>query len=184
MRADDRAQAAHELDLGLRAVGEDDLPQLLDRFLGLGVRDRDAEPGAVGRRFLERLRNSSNAFVRPRTLPTGTTSPASIARIGFTFSRLPISARARPMRPPFARNSSVSTVKSMRASLAVARGERLDLLVGRPALEPALDREREHPDSDRRRLGVDEADPVAAVLRAASEALWNVPDSFDEMWSE
>ncbi len=57
-------------------------------------------------------RNSANAFALPRTRFSGTTSPSRIVRIGFTFSRLPASAAARPMRPPFARYSSVFTVKS------------------------------------------------------------------------
>ena len=57
-------------------------------------------------------RNSANALWLPRTFLSGTTSPSRIARIGFTFSRLPASAAARPMRPPFARYSSVLTVKS------------------------------------------------------------------------
>ena len=42
--------------------------------------------------------------------------------------------------------------------------QRLDLLVGRAPREPALDREREQPDRERRGLGVDDADPVASDL--------------------
>ena len=84
-------------------------------------------------------RNSANAFAFPRTRLSGTTSPSRIVRIGFTFSRFPASAAARPMRPPRARYSSVFTVKSRWCPRLVARDERVDLLVGRAALEPALD---------------------------------------------
>ena len=42
--------------------------------------------------------------------------------------------------------------------------QRLDLLVGRAPREPALDREREEPDRERRGLGVDDVDPVASDL--------------------
>jgi hypothetical protein len=55
------------------------------------------------------------AFWFPRTRFSGTTS-RSIVRIGFTWSRFPAHARARPILPPRRRNSRVSTVKSREAS--------------------------------------------------------------------
>ena len=48
----------------------------------------------------------------------------------------------------------------------VALDERVDLLVGRAALEPALDRGREHRGRDRRALGVDRPHPAVAELRS------------------
>ena len=58
--------------------------------------------------------NSSSAFWRPRTRPTGTITPSSTVRIGLTFRREPASAWALPIRPPFWRYSSVATVKTTR----------------------------------------------------------------------
>ena len=65
----------------------------------------------------------------------------------------------------------------------MARDQRLDLLVGGAAREQLLDPEREHPDSDRRRLGVDEPDPVAFVGGRDRRTL-EVPERRAEMWSE
>ena len=84
--------------------------------------------------------NSCTAFWFPRTRFTGSTSPSSIARIGLMFRRLPANAAALPIRPPFCRNSSVSTVKRRFAPLVEVGDEFVDLLVGRPALESPLDR--------------------------------------------
>ena len=58
----------------------------------------------------------------------------------------------------------------------VALDERVDLFVGRAALEPPLDRERQHRDRGRRRLRVDRAHAVVAELGRGSDALWKVPD--------
>ena len=83
----------------------------------------------------------------------------------------PAIAAALPIRPPLARYSSVSTVK-IRPRLALeARDELVHLLVGRPALEPALDRERQHGDRSRRRLGVDRAHALPGLRRRPLRAL-------------
>ncbi len=76
----------------------------------------------------------------------------------------PASACALPMRPPFCRYSSVSTVKTTRLSSLNRCDELLDLLVGRPALEPAVDRLGEQRAGERRGLRVDDAHDVAAEL--------------------
>ena len=72
------------------------------------------------------------------------------------------------------------------AAVAVeALDERVDLLVGRPAREPPLDRVREHRDRERRRQRVDERAPGRRRAPcAASSALANVPETFEETWSE
>ena len=115
--------------------------------------------------------NSANALAAPRTRFSGMTSPFSIVRIGFTCSSCPANFAARPIRPPRWRNSSVSTVKRI-AALSLKRvDERVDLLVGRAALEPALDREAEHRLRRRRRARVDRAHLVAELLGRDARAL-------------
>ena len=78
----------------------------------------------------------------------------------------------------------MSTVKRSPALALVALDQRVDLLVGRAALEPALDREAEHRDRRGRALAVDHAHLVAELGRGRPRALSNVPDSFAEMCSE
>jgi hypothetical protein len=104
--------------------------------------------------------------------------------MGFTFSRLPASARARPMRPPFARNSNVSTVKSRPASRrcpaasastsssVVPRSSRR--WIPRPSIE--IPTEADSVSTSRTRS------PPSSP--AASVALAKVPESLDEMCSE
>ena len=151
VRAEDGAERGRDLDLGLR-------PDVATSSWSASSRSGAAAWAIPTFRRGESVdvssnseRNSANAFAFPRTRFSGTTSPSRIVRIGFTFSRFPASAAARPMRPPRARYSSVLTVKSRWWRGLVARDERVDLLVGRPALEAALHREREH--RERRRDG-------------------------------
>ena len=77
------------------------------------------------------------------------------------------------------------TVKSRLVLALVARDERVDLLVGRAALEAALHAEREH--RERRRDGA-RVDHAHAGRRRASRppsaALANVPESVEEICSE
>ena len=147
------------------------------------ARCRRAAPGSSRVFVSSASTNSWTALRLPRTRFTGSTSPSRIERIGFTFSSCPANAFALPMRPPRARNSSVSTVKSRPVLGEIALDERVDLLVGRAALEPALDREREHRDRDRR--GLASRSCARGRRRAAAppcRALWNVPERFDAMW--
>ena len=62
--------------------------------------------------------------------------------------------------------------------------KRLDLLVGRPAREPPLDRVGEHRDRERGGLVSTTRTLSPPISCAASSALWNVPESFAETWSE
>ena len=50
----------------------------------------------------------------------------------------------------------------------IALDERVDLIVGRPALEPALNRSREHRRGNRGALGVDRSHPAVSELRGGS----------------
>ena len=65
-----------------------------------------------------------------------------------------------------------------------APDQRIDLVVGRASVEPALDREAEHGDRGGGGLRVDDAHLVAPSSAAAVVALWYVPESADERWSE
>ena len=65
----------------------------------------------------------------------------------------------------------MSTVKRIPDRSRYSADQRLDFLVRRAAREQLLDREREHRDPDRGRLGVDEADPVALVRGGERGAL-------------
>ena len=115
--------------------------------------------------------NSCTAFWFPRTRLIGSTSPSSIDRIGLMCSRLPANAAALPMRPPFCRNSSVSTVKISPASRLNRSTSSSISSSRRAALEPALDREPEHRDRRRRGLGVDDAHLVAELRGGRARAL-------------
>ena len=129
--------------------------------------------------------NSWNAFRLPRTRFTGSTSPSSIERIGLMFSSSPANA-ARAADAAAAREVLERVDGEEQPALAaVALDELVDLLVGRAALEPALDREPEHRDRRRRGLGVDRRAPGRRRARAAAvRALSNVPESFAERCSE
>ena len=151
----------------------------------LRVRDRDREARAVGRRLLEALPELLERLLRCRARaspgrPRRPRSPGSASRsAGF-----PSSACARPIRPPLARNSSVSTVKRMPDALAVAArpAPRSPRPSSRARAAPGsrARASRSRPTRTRcRRAG--SARPRSA---AASEALWNVPESFAEMCSE
>ena len=100
----------------------------------------------------------------PRTRVSGTTSPSVIVSTGLTFRSCPASA-ARAADPPALGEEFERVDGEEQAGVAgVALDERLDLLVGRAPLEPALDREREH--RDRRRGGprVEQPHALAAEL--------------------
>ena len=112
MRPDDGTERGRHLDLRLRPHVAHELAQRLHPFRRGGVDDADLRFGESVDVDSKRLLNSANAFWLPRTRFNGTTSPSRMVRIGFTFSRLPANAAALPMRPPFARYSSVFTVNS------------------------------------------------------------------------
>ena len=160
MRPDDRAEARHELDLRLRAAREHDRLQLLDGLLGLGVGDRDAEPGSVRRRGLEAAPELLERF-----------RPAADSGHGHDLAffdrqdRLHVQQVAHQSpgaADPATLGEELERVDGEEdaAAFAVERGERLHFLVGRPARQQLLDRDRQHPDPDRRGLRVDEPDPV------------------------
>ena len=77
------------------------------------------------------------------------------------------------------------TVNSSMVVALVARDQLVDLLVGRPLLEPALHREREQSERRGHRARVDHAHAAAAELpRLRSRAQPNVPESVDEICSD
>ena len=65
-----------------------------------------------------------------------------------------------------------------------ALDERRDLLVRRPACEPALDRVGQHRDREDAVMVSTTRTLSPPISCAASSALWNVPETFDETWSE
>ena len=120
----------------------------------------------------------------PRTRLSGTTSPSLDRQ-----DRLHVEQRAGERRgaaDPAAAGEVVERVdREEQPVLApVALDERVDLLVGRAALEPPLDREREHRDRRRDGARVDHAHRAAELAAAAASALANVPESVEESWSE
>ena len=56
----------------------------------------------------------SSAFLRVRTFPAVMTVPSRTLSTGVSWMRLPISAAAAPIRPPFCRNVSDSGVNRKR----------------------------------------------------------------------
>ena len=78
----------------------------------------------------------------------------------------------------------MSTVKSRPCVASVPLDERVDLLVGRAALEPPLHREREHRDRGRDGARVDHAHRPSPTWPRRCSALANVPESVEESWSE
>ena len=104
----------------------------------VGVRDGHVQLGHVLAPLRERRDELLHRLVvAAHPLDRDDLAVARSERIGFTFRSCPAQACARPMRPPLARYSSVSTVKISRALVAEAVDQRLDLLVGRPRARAA-----------------------------------------------
>ena len=148
------------------------------------VRDRHPQRRPILRRLLERFLNSANAFLLPRTRLTGTISP-SVDREDRLDGEQLTGPGLRAADAPAAGEELERVDGEHEARLALERlDQHLDLLVRRPALEAALDTQAEQRDAERRRLGVDDADPLPGCSPAPSFALSHVPENFAERWSE
>ena len=179
MGADDCAEVLDELDLGLRPRLRDEVGQHLDPLRCVGVRDRDPQAGHVlGRggedagELLERLLAAPHLADRMDHALVDRQDRLHVEqgageRLGAADATALLEILERGDREDDA------------VLLLEPRDQRLDLLVGRAPREPALDREREEPDRERRSLGVDDAGsgrrPPAS---AAVTADWYVPESF------
>ena len=107
-----QARASPRPRLGLRAYVSDHLAERLEPLGRIRVRDPTRSDGLSVVCSSKVFWNSWNALRLPRTRLIGTISPPAMVRIGFTWSSSPAHACARPIRPPRARNSSVSTVNT------------------------------------------------------------------------
>ena len=165
MRADDRAEVLDQLDLRLRSCLLDEIGQHLDPLGRVRVGDPDAEArGVLGRRredaseLLERLLATADLADRVDDAVVDGQDRLHVQQC--SRERLRTADAAALLEVLERRDREDDAVL-----LLEPLDQHLDLLVGRTAGEPALDREREQPDRERRGLGVDDPDPVATDLR-------------------
>ncbi len=160
MRPDDSAEALNQLDLGLRPQLVREGREVLDPLRRVGVGDRDTKPRLV----LRRLGEHPSELLQ-RLLATPYTPDRSDDAVGDREDRL--HAEERPgERLSLADASSFLQVlqRPDREHDPVLPLEAVDQLlelgIGRAGGEPPLDRERQHPDCERRGLRVDQPHPV------------------------
>ena len=184
VRADHRAETDDELELRLRPPFAHELLELGRPLGGGGVRDGEPELRLVprlglegGDQLRERVPLAADALHRHDLA-------VRMERIGLTLSSVPAKARALPMRPPRARNSSVSTVNSSprsrryrstsssTSSSLVPRSRRRWIASASIAIEAEAVSES---------ITVTRPSPSSA---AAASALANVPETSAETWSE
>src|SRR5205809_1270421 len=182
MRADDRAERGRDLDLSVRAQVTDQLLERRHALLRLGVCDPDPQPGLVARSGPERLCELLDRLAVPPHPLEG-----QHLSVFEREDRLDVEELAGPARgsaDPAAPREELERVEGEdEAGFTLeALDELVDLLVGGPALEPPLNREREH--GDRRGGGlVSITRTRSPVSEAACRALSYVPESLAETLS-
>ena len=184
VRADDGAERRRDLDLRARAHPRDELLERSQPFGRGGVRDADPQ-----RRRVRRARLEQRAELGERLLAAAHALQRHDLAVADRQDRLDVEQaageRRRAADAPAAGEVLERVDREQQLVLALeALDERVDLLVGRPALEPALDREARASRSRPRRSACRSRAPRRRQSAAAAVALANVPESVDESWSE
>ena len=156
--ADDGAEVLDELDLGLRPRLRDEVGEHLDPLRRVGVGDRRRAGRArsrsttvkTRRELLERLLAAAHLADRVDDAVVDRQDRLDVEqRAGERLGAADAAALLEVLERGDREDDAVLLLEPL--------DQRLDLLVGRAPREPALDREREQPDRERRGLGVDDA---------------------------
>ena len=146
MRAEDRAERRHELDLRRRPRLTHHRSQSLSPLQRVGVGNANAQRGRVartrleGRRELEeRLAVPAHAFHRDDLPVLDREDRLDVEELAGPAARATDSAPANEVLERVDREQQPGVAP-------VAGGEHVDLVVRRPPLEPPLDRQAEHRD--------------------------------------